>query len=43
MYSLIDDKIDCEDGPKMLEYILVGLSVKPNAQKTVEKVMYKLT
>ncbi|VVC36857.1 Hypothetical protein CINCED_3A015403 [Cinara cedri] len=38
IYSLIDEKIDCPDGPKILEYILVGLSVKPNAQPMVEKV-----
>jgi hypothetical protein len=37
---LIDEKIDHEDGPKVLEYVLVGLSVKPDAQKVVEKVIY---
>lgn len=38
IYSLIDEKIEREDGPKVLEYILVGLSVKPDSQKTVENV-----
>jgi len=38
IYSLIDEKIDREDGPKVLEYILVGLSVKPDSQKIVENV-----
>lgn len=39
IYSLIDEKIDREDGPKVLEYILVGLSVKPDASSIVEKVL----
>lgn len=38
IHSLIDEKIDREDGPKVLEYILVGLSVKPDSQKIVENV-----
>ena len=38
IHSLIDEKIDREDGPKVLEYILVGLSVKPDSQKLVENV-----
>uniref|UniRef100_A0A2H8TUM8 Fanconi anemia group I n=1 Tax=Melanaphis sacchari TaxID=742174 RepID=A0A2H8TUM8_9HEMI len=38
IYSLIDEKIEREDGPKVLEYILVGLSVKPDSQKTIENV-----
>ncbi|XP_050438236.1 Fanconi anemia group I protein-like [Adelges cooleyi] len=38
IYPLIDEKIDREDGPKILEYILVGLSVKPDAQQLIEKV-----
>jgi hypothetical protein len=38
IYSLIDEKIDRVDGPKVLEYILVGLSVKPDSQETVEQV-----
>lgn len=40
IYTLIDEKIDREDGPKVLEYILVGLSVKQDAQKIVEEVIY---
>ncbi|XP_050532964.1 Fanconi anemia group I protein-like isoform X2 [Daktulosphaira vitifoliae] len=38
IYSLIDEKIDHQDGPKVLEYILVGLSVITDAQPIVEKV-----
>lgn len=38
IHSLIDEKIDREDGPKVLEYILVGLSVTPDSQKIVENV-----
>lgn len=36
---MIDEKIDCEEGPKVLEYILVGLSVKPDSQQIIEQVI----
>lgn len=39
---MIDKKIDEENGPKLLEYILVAFSVKPDSQKIVEQVIYNL-
>lgn len=40
LYSTIDKKIDKEDGPELLEYILVAYSLKPNSQNIVEQVIY---
>ncbi|KAF0765834.1 Fanconi anemia group I protein, partial [Aphis craccivora] len=39
IFLLVDEKIEHENGPKVLEYILVGLSVKPESQKTVENTL----
>ncbi|XP_050526595.1 Fanconi anemia group I protein-like isoform X2 [Daktulosphaira vitifoliae] len=38
VYSLIDEKIYKQDGPKILEYVLVGLSVITDSQPIVAKV-----
>jgi len=41
IYSLIDEKIESEDGSKVLECILIGLCVKSDAQKIIEQVILK--
>lgn len=36
---MIDKKLKEEDGPTLLEYILIAFSVKPDSQNVMEQVI----